>query len=332
VRFIVHTSVLNGDESALSLIDRLVDRLADEVHRVDVPDLDLLQESSWYQEARPTRKKVLTSAVAKPPRVANDTRGPHMKVIDVFDVESARLADKLAYTPLVILVEDRESDGVLLDIIVEELGWSELKTLWRNGRKVTPRAMEVETAGGKGAIPQRVERAVSDAMDENRPHRLFVLCDSDTRWPGDDRLERTVAAMREACSKHGVSHHVLRKRCAENYIPDQVFEAVREDPRNSNKVDRFNALLHRSRAQRDHFPFKEGLNSAERSEALQAGLYSASEEADLRLLEERLLPRRPRPLILLHGERRESFTADGLRARDGEAELDALLHAIAQEL
>lgn len=332
MRFIVHTPVLNGDDRVLSLIDRLVDRLADEVHRVDILEADLLQESSWYQEARPTRKKVLTSAVAKPPRVMNDTRGPHLKTVEVLDAESAKLADKLAYTPLVILVEDRESDGVLLDIVVEELGWPELKTLWAKGRKSTPRAMEVDTAGGKDAIPQRVERAVRDAREGDRTHRLFVLCDSDTRWPGDERFVRTVAAVREACAKYGVPHHILQKRCAENYIPDQVLETVREDLRNSSEVDRFNALLRRSRTQRDHFPIKDGLKDTERSEALQTGLYSASEEGDLRLLEERLLPKRPRPLMLLHGERREAFTADGLRARDGEGELDALLHALAQEL
>ncbi len=48
VRFVVYTSALNGDDSVLSIIDRLIDRLADEVHRVDIPDADLLQESAWY--------------------------------------------------------------------------------------------------------------------------------------------------------------------------------------------------------------------------------------------------------------------------------------------
>ncbi len=332
MRFVVSSSVLNGDDSVLELIDRLVDRLADEVHRVDVPEVDLLQESNWYRGARSPRRKVLTSALARPPRVANDSRGPHVKAVEVLDAASAKLADRLAHTPLVILVEDRESDGVFLDIVVEELGWPELQTLWAIGKKVTPPATEIDTAGGKDAIPQRIERAVSDAAAERRAHRLFVLCDSDTRWPSDDKPARTVAAVREACARFDVPHHVLRKRCVESYIPDQVFEAVREDPRNLSHVDRFDALLRRSRAQRDHFPVKDGLDVVERSEALQAGLYDASEEEDLRLLEKGLFPKRPRPLLLLNKERRESFTAEGLRARDGDGELEDLLHAIAQEL
>ena len=123
-----------------------------------------------------------------------------------------------------------------------------------------------------------------------------------------------------------------QKRCSENYIPDQVFESAREAPHNLSNIDRFNSFLRRTRPQRDHFPVKEGLGTAERLEALQAGLYDASEEEDLSLLEKPLFPRKPRPLLLLTRERRESFTADGLRARDGEGELEGLLHAIAQEL
>lgn len=329
MRFVVYASVLNGDDEVLSLIDRLVDRLAEEVHRVDVPEVDLLQESSWYQQARPTRKKVLMSALAKPPRVANDHRGPHVKSVEVVDSESARSADRLAHTPLVILVEDRESDGVFLDLVVEELGWPELKALWTNGRKATPRAVEIDTAAGKDAIPQRVKRALSDAAEERKPHRLFVLCDSDARWPGDDRKE---AAVSEACEKNGVPYHVWRKRCAENYIPDEVFADVREDLRNLSHVNRFDALLRRLPAQRDHFPIKDGLTDKERSKAIQAGLYNSAEEEDLVLLEKPLFRKRPRPFLLLYNERRESFTAKGFRARDPEGELDTVLHAIAQEL
>ncbi len=334
MKFVLHASALNCDDTILVLIDRLVDRISDEVHRVEVPEADLLRESSWYRQARPTRKKILTSAVATPPRRAAAERGPHLKVIEVADVESARRAEKLAHTPLVVLVEDREADGVLLDILVEELGWPALRALWERGRTVTPRATEIDTAGGKDAIPQRVERAAGDAAGEHRPLRLFVLCDSDSRWPEDDDPELTgkTDLVRNACAEHGVPYHVWRKRCAENYIPDEVFEEVRDDPRNLNHVPRFNALLRRSSPQRDHFPVKDGLTAKERAAAVDAGLYNATEEADLVLLEERLFAKRPRPLKRLQEERRASFTADGLRKRDGSGELNALLQDLAREL
>lgn len=329
MRFVLHAPVLDGDDSVLSLLDRLVDRLADEVHRVEIREPHLLHQSTWFQEARRTRKKLVMSATARPQRKASSI-GPHTKAVDVVDAQSARMADRLAYTPLVILVEDRESDGIFLDLVVEELGWPELRTLWAKGERVTPRAHQFETAGGKPAIPQRVERAVSDASQEDRPCRLFVLCDSDSKWPGE--ITKETALVKEACSRHNIPHHVLRKRCIENYIPDQVFEAVRDDPGSTDYVDRFNALLRRSRDQRDHFPVKDGLNATERREALEAGLYDTSEEEDLKLLESRLFAKRPRPLLQLRQERRGAFTADGLQARDGEGELDSLLHAISQEL
>ena len=183
-------------------------------------------------------------------------------------------------------------------------------------------------------MPARVQRAADDASKEDRSLRLFVLCDSEARWPGDHDQKnwRTLEKLAEVCTAHGAPFHVLRKRSAENYIPDEVFKAVRDDPRNQSKVEQFNSLLRRSPIQRDHFPVKGGLKPSERKGALAQGLYNASEGADLDLLENPLLPGRKRPLRLLKEERRSSFTADGLRRRDGTDEIDELLQAIAKEL
>ena len=84
--------------------------------------------------------------------------------------------------------------------------------------------------------------------------------------------------------------------------------------------------------QRDHFPIKDGLSAAERSEAVTAGLYDSSEEADLELLEQRLFAKRPRPFMRLQEERRAQFSAAGFRARDGKGEIDDLLNAMGREL
>lgn len=334
MRFIVHADVLNSDDTVLTLLDRLVDRLADGVLRVEVPDADLLQESSWYQNARTTRRKVLTSALATPPRIAQSERGPHLRSVDLLDLDSAKLADRLAHTPFRVLVEDRESDGVLLDILVEELGWPELQEYWSRAREITPRATEIVTAGGKDSIPGRIERMIRDAEEENRPPRLFVLCDSDARWPGDssEDFQRTILAVRQACAKHGVPHHIWQKRASENYIPDQVFEAGRDQPYNSGNTARFNAFLGRSREQKDYFPIKDGLQEGERNLATVAGLYQPAEESELELLETRLFPKRPRLLRRLNEELRSAFTAEGLRLRDGNGELDDLLATISLEL
>ncbi len=329
MKYILHADALNGDDPILALLDRLVDRVADEVHRIDVPDADLLQETLWYQDARPLRRKILTTAIAAPPRQAVDERGPHLKFVKVEDAASTRLADKLAHAPLVVLVEDREADGLLLDVLVEELGWPALGALWTRGQEVTPPAVEIASAA-VGLMPQRIQRAIADAERENRPARLFVLCDSDARWPGDE--QQAVKAVEKACEDNVVPNRVWRKRSAENYIPDEVIEVVRDDRRNLSRQHRFDALLRRSPEQRDHFPVKDGLSEEERLAAIEAGLYDESEVADLILLEERLFAKRPRPLKRLYDERRASFTADGLRERDGAGEIEVLLRAIAGEL
>jgi hypothetical protein len=333
VKFVLHAPAFNGDDITCGLIDRIVDRVSDEVHRVAVPDVDLLKESSWFETTRPTRRKTLMMAVAIPSRKANQERGPHVKAVEVADAGSVPLAEKLAHVPLDVLVEDREADGVFLDIIVEELGWPALRALWERSRMVTPRAMEIVSAS-KGNIPIRVDRAANDAASEARPLRLFVLYDSDTKWPDDDDpgLKKQTEAVQKACNKHGVPSHVWRKRCAENYIPDEVFEAVRDDSRNLSHVKRFNAFLNRKPSQRDHFPVKDGLAEKARAAAIDAGLYDLTEAAELLLLEERLFAKRPRPLLRLHQERRKFFTADGLRKRDGEGELETLLQNLAKEL
>ena len=106
---------------------------------------------------------------------------------------------------------------------------------------------------------------------------------------------------------------------------------MRNEPRFKKLKGSLDALLRRSPAQRDHFPFTKGLSSVERSEGLRVGLYETSELEDLELLEEKLFDR-PRLMERLAGDRRASFTPDGLVARDGNGELEALLLAIAREL
>lgn len=334
MRFVLHTTALNGGDALQGLIDRLVDRVADEVHRVEVPQADLLQDSAWYRSARPTRQKIVMSAVAIPPRTNAHARGPHAKVTNVHDEINAREADKLAHTPLTLLVEDREADGVLLDILVEELGWPELRSLWTRGKEITPPAIEFENSAGINAMPQRVERIADDARIQDRPLRCFVLCDSDARWPNDcgHPSVHSIDDLRRRCEEHSIPLHVLQKRSAENYIPDAVFTALRADPAYKSKIGGLEAFLRLTPMQRDHFPVKDGLSDAERTLALGAGLYDAGDEPDLDKLKERLLPRRPRPLLLLSEERRASFSSEGLRCRDGNGEIDTLLEAIAREL
>ncbi|RDE49263.1 MAG: hypothetical protein DVS81_17535 [Candidatus Accumulibacter meliphilus] len=333
MRFVLHTKALNGQDESFRLIDRLIDRAADQIHRIELSDPDLLKDSGWYREARQIHRKLMTAAAATPPRKHSGLSGPHAKHVDVCNLESALLADKLAHAPLTILVEDREADGELLDILVEELGSLELRTLWTHSQTLTPPGVEFENSGGISAMPERVKRALSDAALAGRPIRFFVLCDSDARWPGDNGPSNSsITKLRTTCSDARIPLHVLKKRSAENYIPDTVIKAVRDDPCNASNVDRFDALLRRTPVQRDHFPFKAGLQQDERASAIAKGLYNASEVPDLERLTEPLFPKKPRPLKRLRNERRSEFTDHALRNRDGRGEIANLLDTLAREL
>ena len=140
MRFVLYQSALDGSDELLALVDQIIDRVADEVHRIELPDADTLRESSWYRGARGTRRKIMLTAAASPPR---QRQGLHSSSIDVRDTGDASAAAKLASSHLMILVENRESDGIFLDILVEEMGDHELKALWQRNNTLTPSAFEI---------------------------------------------------------------------------------------------------------------------------------------------------------------------------------------------
>lgn len=332
MKFLICSALMSGDETLLATVDRLVDRASDEVHRIEISDPDQLEESDWFRNARQIRKKFLKLAAASPPK--STTQGIHSKIMMVKDAADLASADKVAHTPLTIIVEDREADGVLLEILIDKLASPELARYWNLAMTATPPAIEIDTAGGVNAMPQRVMRAISDAARQKKQARIFCICDSDDRWPNDPNNQSATAIqnLKLVCEKNEIPIHVLMNRNAENYIPDDVYLAARDKPENIRHLSRFNALLRRSAQQRDHFPIKEGLNQDERAQAVAAGFYAPDEQDDLHLLEERLFPKRPRLLLQVFRDYLTTISAQGLLARDGCNEVVGLLDRITAEL
>lgn len=46
MRFVIHQEALNGNDEVLALIDRLIDRVADEIHKIEVMDADMVKSSA----------------------------------------------------------------------------------------------------------------------------------------------------------------------------------------------------------------------------------------------------------------------------------------------
>lgn len=334
MRFVIHADALNVSESGLRLLDRIVDRVEDEVHRLDLADPDALGGSAWAGEARPARRALVRKACATPPR-ARARHGVHRIHVDVTCDDDLLAAEKRAHMPLCILVENQAADGALLTMAVEELASAEVRLLWAS--KCVPPAISVVHAGGVGSVPTALRSILEHAATLGVPARVFVVFDSDRRWPGDLGTDKQAEQAVEACCSAGVPFHMLWKRTAECYVPDEVLEAwhaVAPSPRKRKQLDRVRKL---SGTQRDHLSKEYSLSPQDRAGAAAAGLYAA-DEADLGLLEAAMVvPKRDdqhgtQLIPRLIRDHRTAFNSVSLRARDGAGELESLLSAIADEL
>jgi hypothetical protein len=320
MRFVLHRAALDADDAGLRRLDAIIDRCEAGVHRLESPDADLIEDSHWYQEARSSRRRFAKEALALSPRAHNPGE-PHRHAVAVSSPQDIPRAQRVALTPLTILVENSRSDGAFLGVLIEACGSSELQAICAVNEQ--PPALQIDSAGGLGEIP---------ALVQQHSPRLFVVMDSDARWPGDPGAQPTTGQKaRDACKNNQIPHHTWRKRCVENYIPDAVIEALLADRALTSAHARLKTILERTSAQRDHMPMKDHLSTQERRGATRAALYDEARDGAALALYERLAPL-PHELPQLIRERREHFTWDGLLARDGAGEIIQLLAAITEEL
>ena len=159
-----------------------------------------------------------------------------------------RDAALLAEEPLVILVENRRSDGPFIERVVMELDKS-LYSLWR--RRGDP--IRFDSLGGKGEMPDEVERQAQ--AKPYRP-RLVAVIDSDRKGP-EDPVSRNARRLRRKCDRWEVPCWVLAKREAENYLPG-VLLREREDA-SADHLRRVEAWDRLNDDQKDYYDMKDGL-------------------------------------------------------------------------
>jgi hypothetical protein len=175
-------------------------------------------------------------------------------------------AAKLAYKALLVLVEDKESDGLLVKVAVTAHGHAETKRLWEH-KPTTGVAVDIVHGGGTGGLQKELERLVREAREEALPARLVVMTDSDARWPGD--LSAKARSIEQRCTSKGVSLVVLSCRNAESYIPDAVLLRWAAEPSRAAAQRQVEALTRLTAEQRDHYRMKggHGIREAERTDA-----------------------------------------------------------------
>ena len=269
-----------NDPDAHQWLDRILYRIEDGWHVWDLSksDPDALRASTWLdgRDRRGDRaQELLIAAVQR----GAWTLAPHGRRVRVTAQPAAadelepEQACRLADEPLVILVENRISDGAFVERVVKELDRS-LCVLWGRGG----RPIRIDSLGGAGEMRREVK-----AQTDGAPYRprLVAVIDSDRKGPGDTE-SATARDLRRACEAGGLSCWVLAKREAENYLPRILLGAKpNAGDRHDRLVDAWDRL---SDDQKDFFDMEHGLSDT--PSPSQRDLFDGLPDADREILRE----------------------------------------------
>jgi hypothetical protein len=283
MRFDLEAVALEDTPAALKNLDQLLGRVIDEVHRIVVLDADAMERSTWFNGLRSDMRELVRATVLAS---AFSSTAQGLRVGRDVSLEGAV---RLAYRPLVIAVENKENDGLLVEVALLTYGSAETIRLWR-ARPPTGRAIDLVHGGGTGDLKREVERVIKDANDAGVPVRAVVVSDSDSRWPGE--IGAKAAEIEQTCLDGNVPYVILSCRSAENYLPDATFQQWANEPDNVNAAPQVEALLRLTPDQRDHFPMKgkkataKGIPAVEKSDApsRQRELFASVPPEDRRVL------------------------------------------------
>lgn len=279
MRIAIDISAANDPDAHLWL-DRILYKIEDGWHVWDLTaaqDANDLEAATWIRERGMQGRRVQELLVASTQRSAW-TLAPHGRRMRVTahpvapDELAPEHACRMADEQLVILVENRHSDGPFVERVVKALDLS-LRQLW--GRPGAP--IRFDSLGGRGQMQQEVENR---AQVTPRP-RLVAVIDSDRKGPGDPE-SRYARRLRNTCEAHGLSCWVLAKREAENYLPRSLLSArPNVGDLHGRQVEAWDRL---NRDQKDFFDMKRGLPDT--PSATEQELFDGLSDADREILTE----------------------------------------------
>ena len=248
-----------NDADAHQWLDRILYKVEDGWHVWDTeiePEPSEIETTSWVLERAGQGEWVRELFAASVQRSAWSLR-PHGRCVQVTaqpngaDQLTPEDAVRLAEEPMVILVENRDSDGSFVKRIIAELDRS-LNRVWHQ----TGDPIRFDSLGGAGQMCNEIDRR--NRAVSYRP-RLVAIIDSDRKGP-DDLESDSARKLKRKCESLGVPCWVLAKREAENYLPRALLvERPDAGVDHARMIEVWDRL---SDAQKDFFDMKDGLPEA----------------------------------------------------------------------
>ena len=255
MRIEIDLSVAN-DPDAHRWLDRILHKIEDGWHVWDTTyqsDPDAFRTTTWISGRGDQGRRIIEMLVAAAGRSVWSL-APHERCVritmhpntvnDLKPEEAARLAEE----PLVILVENRFSDGAFVRRVVKELD-RRLFGLWRKPGN----PIRFDSLGGTGQMVDEVECRVQGKPV--RP-RLVTIVDSGRTHPGAT-VDPAAQRLHRECQNLNVPCWVLAKRESENYLP-RVLLTESENPSSGHDqlVEAWDDL---NDDQKNFFDMKDGL-------------------------------------------------------------------------
>lgn len=311
-----------SDQGAWDSINMILYRILEGAHEWAIVNSDLVEESAWLENNSRFREVFEKIIVDQ----SFQTETAHTKKLVVCNnpTNSAQLNPKDAFCyldrPVVIIVENRSTDGLLLNTAIEHLAPGPIRELISSRIR---NIIEIDSGGGIGEIPKIIKYHLQRAQRDGVPLRAVVFADSDSQLPGP--ISKNSQNVKDVCLQQGIPCYILEKRCIENYIPDEIFSAMLPPHGTSSKIEAFLAL---TPEQRDYFDVKHGFKNFSMLPANLKTFYGSLTEGQKSALEKGFSDK----IINSLDTYKDELTPEGIRYRDHKGELEIIIQLIANEL
>lgn len=324
-----------NDAQSWRHLDAMLNSAADGWHEWEIDDPDGLEKSAWFTRTnRPHlkdffEKSIQAGAYSNPSSNLHKHRWLITNQASSGDTLTPQAAALYFTTPLRICVENEFTDKLFVDTVLSFLVSQELKEFFDQFQEGQKKPLEYLHGGGNGQLDKLIERRVDESVAQGIRFRAVTVTDSDARFPGDQERMKTPLKIDDVCKRHDIPCLVLSKRTIENYIPNEVLQGWAGEPGNQAVMGLVDVVCGLTAEQRDHLPMKKKLPDANKLTSQETELYTSISSQEKNILNNSKLDGEP---IQLFGKYKQYLTAEGLRKRDGQGELDRLVTMITEEL